>query len=409
MLCHRINVQGAADVLRIKNELWKGMVINMIQELKGEECLTLRSLWEEVFYEDSEEFTDYYFKEKAKYNHAFTIQIKNLKEKEVVAMLHLAPYHMRIRTGQDMVTRKVNYMIGVATKESYRHRGYMGELLRAALRDMFHKNEPFTFLMPASPKIYTPYQFVYIYDRENYRIENFKRRKPELSAASLSTETDLWDITRLDEKEIPKLTKYAENYLNENYDVFIQRDYTYFRTMMNELKVQNGAVYLIHNRERKEEITGYFLYTEEEGKPNIQEAIYDNDFPLIRKDGHKPIIMARIVDLQSMLSLLRLQADCDVDESVIINIKVTDPLIVENNAVWRCNIGSTESIIEKDPAKIGRGEDCSITIEEMTSWIFGYRPAEDCFHFTNQEDKKHILNKLSKIDKFSKVFINEIV
>lgn len=380
----------------------------MIKELKGEECLALRSLWEEVFYEDSKEFTDYYFKEKAKYNHAFTIQAED-KAEGAVAMLHLAPYQMRIRTGQEMVTRKVNYIVGVATKESYRHQGYMGELLRAALNDMFLKKEPFTFLMPASPKIYTPYQFVYIYDRENYRIENWKRREPELRAASLRAEANLWDIVTLNENDIPKLTKYAENYLNKNYDVFIQRDPSYYQTMIKELNVQNGAVYLIHHKVRKDEIAGYFFYTEEEGKSYIQEAIYNNDFPLLKKVESKPIIMARIVDLQSMLSLLRLQADNVADEAVNLTIKVTDPLLSENNAVWRCKIGSNESKIDKELDETGGREDCSITIEELTSWIFGYRPAKDCFHFTNQTNKRRILIKLAKIDILSKVFINEIV
>ncbi len=381
----------------------------MIKELKGEECLALRSLWEEVFYEDSKEFTDYYFKEKAKNNHAFTIQVNEGKAEETVAMLHLAPYHMRIRTGQEMVTRQVNYIVGVATKESYRHQGYMGELLRAALNDLFHKNEPFTFLMPASPKIYTPYQFVYIYDRDNYKIENFTQKEPELRAASLPAETDLWDITKLKEEEITKLKRYTENYLNKNYDVFINRNHSYYQTMIKELEVQNGAVYLIHNREKKEEIAGYFLYTEEEGKSGIQEAVYDKSFHLIRKEESKPIIMARIVDLHSMLSLLRLKADRVVEEPVNISIKVTDSLILENNAVWKLKIGSAESIIEKDSDTTGGSEDCSITIEDMASWIFGYRPAQDCFHITKRQDKKQVLNKLSKIDQFSRVFINEIV
>ena len=33
--------------------------------MEGEECISLRPLWEEVFWEDSKEFTDYYFEEKA--------------------------------------------------------------------------------------------------------------------------------------------------------------------------------------------------------------------------------------------------------------------------------------------------------------------------------------------------------
>lgn len=379
----------------------------MIKELKGEECLALRSLWEEVFNEDSKEFTDYYFKEKVKNNHAFIIQIDPVRTEDIVAMLHLAPYDMQIRSGQEMITSQINYIIGVATKKPCRHNGFMGRLLNAALIDMFHRKQPFTFLMPASPKIYEPYQFVYIYDRIDYRIENFKQ-KAELRAASLTT--DKWEITSLREDEIPQLKEFACSYLKENYDIYIRRDHAYYQTMMKELKVQNGAVYLIRNKGVKENITGYFFYTEEEGKPNIQEAVYDKSFHSIKREGKKPIIMARIVHLQSMLALLRLKSEVNPEEkSIVITVKVTDPLITENNAVWQCDIGSTKAVVNKVCDKNAENTVCSITINEMTSWIFGYRSAQDCFHFSNEEIRKQMLNKLSKIKVFSKVFINEIV
>ena len=89
-----------------------------IQELEGKECLSLRLLWEEVFWEDSREFTDYYFEEKAEGNHGFVLRIGE----EDVSMLYLSPYTMMLREGDLFTGREINYIVGVATKEKYRHR-----------------------------------------------------------------------------------------------------------------------------------------------------------------------------------------------------------------------------------------------------------------------------------------------
>ena len=66
--------------------------------------------------------------------------------------------------------QEIYYIVGVATKEKYRHRGYMDRILKAALSFIRKKEQPFAFLMPANPNIYLPYQFTYIYDKEGIRM-----------------------------------------------------------------------------------------------------------------------------------------------------------------------------------------------------------------------------------------------
>ena len=80
-----------------------------IEELEGEDCLKLRDLWEEVFWEDSQAFTDYYFQEKAVRNHAFALK----NGQEYVAMLYLSPYPVMLRAGEQFVCREINYIVGV--------------------------------------------------------------------------------------------------------------------------------------------------------------------------------------------------------------------------------------------------------------------------------------------------------
>ena len=70
-------------------------------------------------------------------------------------MLHLNPYELMVNGSK----KDVDYIVAVATREPYRKRGYMGKLLRKALRDMYVSGRSFTFLMPASEAIYTPFDF----------------------------------------------------------------------------------------------------------------------------------------------------------------------------------------------------------------------------------------------------------
>ena len=116
-----------------------------INKITGDLCKTARVLWEEVFYEDSEQFTDYYFENKAEKNVGYVIG-----KEPYDAMMFRTPYQLQI--GQ--VRLEISYIVGVATRKEYRHRGYMRNLLLHSFREMYQEKNPFTFLMPANPAIY---------------------------------------------------------------------------------------------------------------------------------------------------------------------------------------------------------------------------------------------------------------
>lgn len=383
-------------------------IAQWIEELDGEECLKLRGLWEEVFWEDSKEFTDYYFEEKARKNHAFCLQIGE----EAVSMLYLSPYPMRIRVGDRFMEQEIYYIVGVATKEKYRHRGYMDRILKAALSFIRKKEQPFAFLMPANPNIYLPYQFTYIYDKEEY----------------------LWkgkgEICPLKEEEYFRLAEYAFSSLKKEADVFIKRDELYFRTMEKELQAQNGGIHIRYGQGGK--VEGYYFYTEEEGKGEIQEAVFsckEGLCPVYASGKRQPSIMARIVDVRAMLSLLRAKR-----KEVVLTILVKDSILLSNDGVWECRIGTDEALIhkreevllasggreayvfEKRENGIGFGSEeeravfeCTAGVEGLAAWVFGYQEAEECFAFFDGEDEQEVLGKLKEIKQLSHVFINEIV
>lgn len=384
-----------------------------MQEYEGQECIALRPLWEEVFWEDSEEFTEYYFKEKAGCNHAFA-----LKDGEsAVAMVHLTPYEMELRVGVDFVREKVSYIVGVATKKEFRHRGYMDVLLKKSLYDMYQEKQPFTFLMPADPAIYRPYQFAYIYDRESFEWKDM---------AALESE---WSISVFQESETEELLNYVNQTLRKRQDVFIKRDRNYYRTMVKELHAQNGGLYLVRkkaadvygdrfrtekkNGRKRNEINGFFLYTEEAGIPEIQEAVWSDERPLFQvKKERKPIIMARIVCLYRLLSLLRTK---DGEEETTISFAMEDPLLAENNGVWSCRLSRTQAAVVHENAgsrvqdREGCRTECFVTADGLISFLFGCREAEECFTFPEGADAENVLCKLNSIQLFRRVFINEIV
>lgn len=366
-----------------------------IEELDGEECKKLRTLWEEVFWEDSEKFTDYYFQEKAARNHAFVLKIKE----EHVSMLYLSPYPVLMRVGNGFAEWEINYVVGVATREKCRHRGYMDMLLRKALAFLREKEQPFTFLMPADPEIYRPYQFSYIYDKKIYLVKENAGKN-----IVLPEQTKPYDLY--------SLAEYASSYLMKNYDVFIRRDGAYYYGMEKELKAQNGGISLLWGEDGA--IEGYFLYTEEEGKGEIQEAVFSGNkeaCPVYDSGKKQPVIMARITDVGSMLSLLRTE-----NGEIVLSVKIGDAILPENSGIWNCRITPEQAYADKEkdiPLKEEEGGkiffECGTDIARLAGWVFGYRKAEECFDFSECADSGRVLDKIKKIKQLSRVFINEIV
>lgn len=397
----------------MKDDRMSGMDEIRMEELEGEGCLALRSLWEEVFYEDSREFTDYYFQEKAVRNHAFVLRDR---EGRVVSMLYLAPYPMMLRVGEDFQTAEINYIIGVATKKEYRHRGYMDRLLRAALRYMYEKKQPFSFLMPANPLIYQPYQFSYIY------------AKKKLGLCRPVSEELVAQEELSGPEGLSALADFASDFLAQHCDAFIRRDAAYYSVMEKELAAQRGGICLLRGEEG---IEGYFLYTREEAQTRIQEAVLKKGVRncLVETGAAAdPVIMARVVDVQALLSLLRTESG-----EVSFAMEIKDPLLKENDGLWECWITPSAAGIRRGDAGRRQGESgrgcrlpiCSIAVENLISWIFGYRPAEECFEFLKvpgreeagaelraaegSEEAAALLRKLGRLKIFKKVFINEIV
>lgn len=312
-----------------------------IKTLVNAECRKTQQLWEEVFWEDSKQFTDYYFEQKAPDNIAYVIG-----EEPFDAMMFRTPYDVQIGEEQ----RRLSYLVGVGTREACRHRGYMRSLLLHSFRKMYEEKLPFAFLMPADPAIYEPFDFRYIYEKEVWKPEGKLPKMADKNLRGEVPEDGLYSVSMLREKMpflplMNLLSEFANTILRKRYQIYVHRDEAYYERQWNELKAQNGDIYILWEQGR---IAAFYLYAKEGGEVYIQEVLEKEEGKLkgLKRTGEKkPIIMARILHLEEMFKLVRAKEE----RKVVIRIK--DPLIAENEGVYAWEITPKESRVTRlDPS-----------------------------------------------------------
>ncbi len=214
-----------------------------LRKLEKEEHAQTRALWEEIFQEDTKEFLDYYYACKTKDNEIYVIE----EDGEIVSMLHLNPYQMRIGTE----IYQTHYIVAVATKEAYRKRGYMKALLEYAMDVMTERGEPFTFLMPAAEAIYKPFGFYYVYEQSHGEMKGICYRDDK---------ADICDIlfVQATESDCAEIAAFANEML-KNHEIVTWRDTRYYQTLLAELGSEAGGI-LLARQDNK--LVGAFCYAE---------------------------------------------------------------------------------------------------------------------------------------------------
>lgn len=267
-----------------------------LRKLQLHEHIRTRKLWEEIFTEDTSEFLDYYFSEKTKDNEIYVIEDND----EIVSMLHLNPYEMRIN---DKLYR-THYIVAVATKESYRKCGLMRRLMNHALQIMTDRGEPFTFLMPAAEAIYKPFGFEFVYEQKQGKQTGEK-----------DTDTGL-ELEYATEKDCNAISEFA-NQMLQQYEVVTWRNEEYYRILLAELASEDGGILLA---KRNGELKGVFCYAKGEHvimreplfcvEQDLKHAIYEltsNGTEEVLCIGYgeerKPMIMAKVLNPEFFIDL----------------------------------------------------------------------------------------------------------
>lgn len=363
-----------------------------VEKLTTQEALAARDMWSEIFYEDSERFTEYYFAEKMGDNRGYGVKLDD----QLCAMLFLTPYKGRILSPDEKGGRfrdiPLFYIVGVGTKKEYRHRGYMDRLLRASLADLHKEAVPFAFLMPADPAIYRPYQFRYIYERPVF----FIRRRQEIPAQALGP------------GEEGELAAFATNILEARYQLFLKRDAVYYRRQQKESQAQNGDIWVWREAGG---LAGFYLSAREGDTEEIQEALITDGFAeretLLVSEETRPVIMARLTCVQAMLSLMRLREDAGRDPARVC-FRLSDPLISAHNGTFLWTVGKKESTI----ALAAEGSDAQVytNISDLTEFLFGRKDCHTCFlPVDGGPGSRAAYEGLSRIMPLSRLLINEIV
>lgn len=236
-----------------------------IRRLETREHILTRPLYEEVFSEDESAFVDYYYSWKTKDNEIYVAE----DETGIHAMIHLNPFFVRYQGN----AQRLHYIVAVATQEKYRHQGLMRRLLAQAEQDMQKNGEPFTFLMPASEKIYTPFGYRFfgwqrrgrlsvVEDiseqaaegmfkleqsaaRETTALEGTERKKAEVAGFGASGKRKDIICRPAYPEEYEALANWTNTILEKQYELYVVRDSSYYKRLAAEQKSQGGAVMVI--------------------------------------------------------------------------------------------------------------------------------------------------------------------
>lgn len=220
------------------------------------------SHWQDVF-GDCEEFVEYYMDSTWKEN-----QVLILPEKEysIASMLHMNPYTLCVRDER----LKLHYIVGVSTKKELRGRGYMGLLLKEAMRILKSQGDPFTYLMPAAVDIYKPYQFVPVgFTEETVRyvsVHETALRAAEVGkTCSGSAEGSLRLIPYggLSEEQQEAISRFV---MSNRRGVYVLPDVRYLRELERQVIAYDGELLTVWQGESAVGMAAY-LYVESDMPP----------------------------------------------------------------------------------------------------------------------------------------------
>lgn len=316
----------------------------------SQHCNT-RMIWEKVFREDTKDFLDYYYNNIAVKNQMYVMK----RESEMISMLHLNPYSVFMNGELSLI----HYIVAVATLEEYRKQGIMGKLLRTSLNDMYDRKEIFTYLMPAAEAIYSPYNFVTVYEQLHYKYEGNISLMESINSSFFELGLAV-KASYMEAEEVEQVAIFAHEELGKQYNIFTVHSTSYMTQVLKEQKCQNGGIVVV---KADSKIIGYF-YMAKENNELIRECIMNPEYEEVQKiiENHleqvdKTKIMIRPIHVEQFLNTMI------VDKKLGTEICVKDPIIERNTGVYKvCEIEGIYGFIKVED-EIPEGE--VYTIEDL--------------------------------------------
>ncbi|PXV88367.1 putative acetyltransferase [Lachnotalea glycerini] len=370
-----------------------------IQSLSYKEHNITRPLWETTFEEDSKEFIDYYYNNKVTDNSIWVAKEGDL----ILSMAQLNPY--QIHLGLSIVL--AHYIVGVATLEEYRRKGFMRSILAACFEQMYKNKEPFTYLMPAKEEYYTAFDFVTVYYQKSGIL------------LETSDETEL-TFKNASEEDFKYLAWFSEEVLSEKYKVFVNREESYYQMIKAQYEAEHGGIICVYHSDL---LVGYFFYGEYEAIEIMEPVCLDTyrdelvhviakkfkgcekqirvtAFDFLNEDAFKnittkPTVMTRIVSLDMFVKYLK------ASEPVKLILQIEDQFIEQNNGIFELYIDDNSTEFERTSAE----PEIKLSISEFTALCF----YEILPKGIEEKANEYVINKLNKVSKFHSIFLNEFV
>ena len=265
----------------------------------------LRKLWREAF-GDTERYMDFYFQTKAGRSSVYT----DYEGAELASMAFFTPY-VGYYKGEK---RTMEYVVGVATAEKYRHNHRMKRLLQNAISDRRENGVDMVFLSPENPEVYKSLGFVPSYHRVTTTVTGQGEQRYQIA---------LWE--ELQDCQKKKVSQWAEKRLKaECFDLYLRHSPAYYDEVDKELHALEGELVtfwqeqepvavchvireeevpevteLILCGENTEDVLQTLLYYLQTGKVNVEDSYFIaplNQEWIVQVPQNKPMIMYRFTD-----------------------------------------------------------------------------------------------------------------
>lgn len=321
----------------------------MIRYLENNEKQNIRPLYEHCF-NDTTEYTDYYFEKSLPQNHIAV----NEQDNKIVSAVHLISKTVIV----GKLKTNIMYLYGIGTDANYRNRGLMNETVGQVVKDLFNEMEAFTYLIPADAEvapIYRKLGFEYVMDKPKMK-QTEQIKKPLHSLISRKAEN----------ADLVRLAIFAKSATEKKYCVTLSKDIEYFRKIMELIEVEGGHINIyVENKV----IVGYRIWLDDE----ILEEVLDPSISTMSwcENQGNPYVMARVLNIRKTLRLLGFKG---FGQKII---KLSDPVIEENNGCFKLSYDHGNVKLDKIDESILKEEpEFDITIAELTAHIFGYNIIE---------------------------------
>lgn len=285
---------------------------------------------------------------------------------------------------------------------------------------MYDEQMGFTYLMPASESIYLPFDFRIVYEQEpwNKIIGNRNQQEEASLRAASFIDSSLINIEVLEEADKTKLNDlvtFSNEILGNTYDIYVERTPYYYTRLIHEMHSSKGEVLLCYEQGKPVGYVSYMaedkiyitemIYIKEE-KQKVLQAVSDYFKSQLErkiyqpKEGSQvPAIMTRIVHWNSFVE------NITATEDIELIIKVTDPILEQNNGVFALQFNKAGCISKRSTKE----PEIVAYIADITRLFFGEMDRKGLEQILNGSNKDNIMDKIDKLNTYNKLFINDVV